>query len=149
MHDHLTQTDREAELDRQMLMLAKGSSPILVCPWCGVINDRRMGGEDTCCESLDDALLRRGERNMKSIEGQYNGIINGLRSAIDCPYCGLANRPLAAASHPSDWVRQNVSPYCCDLFAMAMSALAFKVSQQFLQDKFHRTQDAIAKGNRN
>jgi hypothetical protein len=129
-----------------MISIARGDSGVLVCPFCGVIND---SVDDSCCAQLQDAKDRRGARNIKSIERQRNGVVNGLRSAIDCPYCGGVNQPRAEQSHPSEWVRPMVSPYCCDLFQVAITAVMYAVIEQRRIDHFEQIRDGIAKAEKN
>lgn len=137
-----TTTSTDAELDRQMILIARGESSILVCPFCGCINS---DPEGNCCPQLQEAKDRRGERNIKSIERQRNGVVNGLRSAIDCPYCGGVNQPHAEQAHPSEWVRPLRSPYCCDFFEAAITAVMYAVIQQRRIENFQRIQDRVAK----
>lgn len=140
MHDTPTQLDADKELDRQMIAIVRGESAVLVCPFCGSINDP----EGVCCAQLQDAKDRRGERNIKSIERQRNGVINGLRSAIDCPYCGGVNQPLAETAHPSEWIRPMQSPYCCDFFQAAITAVMYAVIEQRRIEQFDRIRDKVA-----
>lgn len=143
MHEPLS---LDSELDRQMISIARGESTVLVCPFCGCIN----GDADTsCCAQLQDAKERRGVRNIKSIENQRNGVISGLRSAIDCPYCGGVNQPRAEQAHPSDWVRPMASPYCCDFFQAAITAVMYAVVEQRRVEHFQRIQDGLAKAAQN
>lgn len=146
MHDAPTQLDTDAELDRQMILIARGESSILVCPFCGCINS---DPEGNCCPQLQEAKDRRGDRNIKSIERQRNGVVNGLRSAIDCPYCGGVNRPLAEQAHPSEWVRPMSSPFCCDLFQAAITAVMYAVIEQRRVDHYEHIRDGIAKAGKN
>lgn len=146
MHDVAIVRDIDAELDRQMIAIARDESTVLVCPFCGCIN----GDVDTnCCPQLQEAKDRRGERNIKSIERQRNGVINGLRSTIDCPYCGGVNQPLAEQLHPSEWIRPLTSPYCCDLFEAAISAVMYAVIEQRRVEHYERIRDGIAKAEKN
>ena len=138
--------DADAELDRQMILIARGESSILVCPFCGCINS---DSEGNCCAQLQEAKDRRGERNIKSIERQRNGVVNGLRSTIDCPYCGRVNQPHAEQAHPSEWVRPLQSPYCCDLFQAAISAVMYAVVEQRRVEHYERIRDGIAKAGKN
>lgn len=146
MHQNPTVSDADAELDRQMVLIASGESSILMCPFCGCVNN---DSEGNCCFQLQDAKDRRGERNIKSIERQRNGVVNGLRSAIDCPYCGGVNQPRAEQSHPSDWVRPMISPFCCDLFQAAITAVMRAVIQQRQVEHCERIMDGIAKAGKN
>lgn len=146
MHGTPTLTDADAELDRQMILIARGESSILVCPFCGCING---DPEGVCCAQLQDAKDRRGIRNVKSIERQRNGVINGLRSAIDCPYCGGVNQPRAEQAHPSEWIRPMISPFCCDFFQAAISAVMYAVIQQQRIEHFQRIQEGLAKAGKN
>ena len=141
-----TITDTDADLARQMIAIARGESSMLVCPFCGVFN---VGADGNCCAQLQDAKERRGARNIKSIESQRNGVVHGLRSAIDCPYCGGVNQPRAEELHPSEWVRPMRSPYCCDLFQAAISAVMYAVVEQRRIDHFQRIQDGLAKAQNN
>lgn len=145
MHDTSTLTDADADLDRQMIAIARGESSTLVCPFCGVINI----GDGNCCAQLQHAKDRRGERNIKSIERQRNGVVSGLRSAIGCPYCGGVNQPHAEKLHPSEWIRPMSSPFCCDLFQAAISAVMYAVIEQRRIDHFQRIQDGLAKAQNN
>jgi len=146
-HDTPTQLGADAELDRQMILIARGESAVLVCPFCGCING---AADDTsCCAQLQDAKDRRGVRNIQSIERQRNGVVNGLRSAIDCPYCGGVNQPYAEQAHPSEWVRPMRSPYCCDFFQVAIVAVMYAVIEQRRIEHFQRIQDGLAKAERN
>lgn len=144
MHDTPTQVD--TDLDRQMIAIARGESSMLVCPFCGVFN---VGIDGSCCAQLQNAKDRRGERNIKSIERQRNGVVSGLRSAIDCPYCAGVNQPRAEELHPSEWVRPMQSPFCCDLFQAAISAVMYAVVEQRRLDHVQRIQDSMAKASRN
>lgn len=146
MQDDNATTNMDAELDRQMILIARGESSVLVCPFCGCINS---DAEGACCPQLQDAKDRRGERNIKSIERQRNGVVLGLRSAIDCPYCGGVNQPLAEALHPSEWVRPMTSPYCCDLFQAAITAVMYAVIEQRRIDQYERIRDRITKAEKN
>ena len=139
-------TDTDAELDRQIILIARGESSILVCPFCGCINS---DSEGNCCPQLQEAKDRRGERNVKAIERQRNGVVNGLRSAIDCPYCGGVNQPHSEQSHPSEWVRPLQSPYCCDLFQAAITAVMYAVVEQRRVEHYERIRDGIAKAGKN
>lgn len=144
MHDQLT---LESELDRQMISIARGESSILVCPFCGCINDASDGTD--CCPQLQEAKDRRGERNIKSIERQRNGVVDGTRSAIDCPYCGGVNQPRAERAHPSEWIRPMQSPFCCDLFDAAITAVMYAVIEQRRVDHYEHIRDSIAKAAKN
>lgn len=146
-HGIPTQMDTDGELDRQMIAIARGQSAILVCPFCGCINDALDG--TNCCAQLQEAKDRRGERNIKSIERQRNGVVDGTRGAIDCPYCGGVNQPLAEALHPSEWVRPLISPYCCDLFTAAITAVMYAVIEQRRVEHYQRILDGIAKAAKN
>ena len=145
-HDTPTTTDTDAELDRQMIAIARGQSSILVCPFCGIFNTDT---ETSCCAQLQEAKNRRGVRNIKSIERQRNGVVNGLRSAIDCPYCGGVNQPRVEAAHPSEWVRPMQSPFCCDLFQAAIAAVMYAVIEQRRVEHYERIRDGIAKAGKN
>lgn len=146
MHNTPTVADMDAELDRQMILIARGESSILVCPFCGCISS---DPEGNCCAQLQDAKDRRGERNIKSIERQRNGVVSGIRSAIDCPYCGGINQPRAEQLHPSEWVRPLTSPYCCDLFQAAITAVMYAVIEQRRIDHYQRIRDGFAKAEKN
>jgi hypothetical protein len=146
MHDAPTQVDTDAELDRQMVAITRGESSILACPFCGCINS---GAEGNCCPQLQEAKDRRGERNIKSIERQRHGVVSGLCSAIDCPYCGGVNQPRAEELHPSEWVRPMRSPYCCDFFQAAITAVMYAVIEQRRVEHYERIRDGIAKAENN
>lgn len=146
MHGTSTLMDMDTDLDRQMIAIARGESSMLVCPFCGVFN---VGVDGSCCAQLQDAKDRRGVRNIKSIERQRNGVVDGLRSAIDCPYCAGVNQPRAEELHPSEWVRPLVSPFCCDLFQAAISAVMYAVVEQRRLDHVKRIQDGLAKASVN
>lgn len=145
-HESTKKVDTDAELDRQMILIARGESSILVCPFCGCIN---ADVDSNCCAQIQDAKDRRGVRNIKSIERQRNGVVNGLRSAIDCPYCGGVNQPRAEQAHPSEWVRAMTSPYCCDLFQAAITAVMYAVVEHRRVEHYDRIRDGIAKAEKN
>lgn len=147
MYDSLTLEEKDKELDSQMVAIAQGGTPVLVCPFCGSINHAE--DEEPCCAELYSAKERRGVRNIKSIEEQRNAVIGGLLSAIDCPYCGGVNQPRAEALHPSEWVRPMASPYCCDLFQAAITAVMYAVIENQRVEHFQRIQEGIAKAAKN
>lgn len=145
-HSLATAEQMDADLDRQMILIARGKSSFLICPFCGVINSDVDG---SCCAQLQDAKDRRGERNIKSIERQRNGVVSGLRIAIDCPYCGGVNQPRAEELHESEWIRPMISCYCCDMFSAAITAVMYAVVEQRRIDHFRRVQDGLAKAGMN
>ena len=72
-----------------------------------------------------------------------------LARAVDCPYCGGVNQPRAEQLHPSEWVRPMQSPFCCDLFEAAITAVMYAVIEQHRVDHYQRIQDGIAKAAKN
>lgn len=142
MYDSATLEEKDNSLDRQMIAIARGDLSLFVCPFCGTMSDV---AADPCCAELFSAKERRGIRNIKSIERQRNGVIHGLRDCIECPYCGRSNNPHAEKLHPSEWIRPMASPFCCDMFEAAITAVMYAVIEQRRIEHFQRIQDGIAK----
>ena len=136
----------DGELDRQMKALRKGEAETIVCPWCGTFCNSETG---ECCVELADAKTRLARAHLQSIERQVNGIRKKLRdTSVQCPYCDGINRPenLMSEAH---WKRPNISPYCCDLFFVAVASLAEREIVQEQLDHKRRIEDNISKAGMN
>lgn len=151
MYDVMTQADRLAEFDRQFSLVQRGQSDTAVCPWCGVISHRLdyVPEDGDCCAEFENARAARGDRQFQSVLAQRNGIVARVRDSIECPYCGGINREELSLCHPADWKRPMVSPYCCDLFQIAVVAIVQREHTAKQINKIHRIEEGIAKAERN
>lgn len=132
----------DGELDRQLKLVRRGEASTIVCPFCGAISNE---GSEQCCDDLAEAKGRLSRLHIQSIERQVSGIRLGLRDeSIECPYCGEINSPDNMWS-PPDWKRPNISPYCCDLFFVAVTRLADRSVVQKQIDHKNRIDDNIAR----
>lgn len=167
MTREMNQAERAEELDRQLKLIAHGESSIIACPWCGTISDSRTTSpaDGDCCPEFTAARDERGVKQLQSIERQRAEMMSGARrnqrgmrkskggivkrDSIQCPYCDEINRPETAMGDPSGWKREGVSPYCCDLFQIAVVAIAQRAHVVSQTEKVHRIEEAIAKAERN
>lgn len=114
-HEALSETQKHEFVDEQ---IRKGGAAF--CPWCNSIN--RPGDEaNPCCTPFRFAIKDRADGLMENFANQYTAVEVGVSSSITCPYCREVNRA-PGPKHPADWKRPGVSPFCCTLFEMALSA---------------------------
>lgn len=131
----------EGELDRQMKLVRKGESSVIVCPWCGSIN----GPESPdCCPEYTEGRESLGRENLRLVIARQKSIQNGLADSIQCPYCDAINRP-ENFDDPTTWKRPSVNPWCCDQMMHTVMAIAMNIITQDQIDQKHRIEDGIAK----
>src|SRR6185312_14203586 len=113
-HQELSPAQAAEWIDEQ---IRKGGS--VFCPFCHGLN--QPGQEDNpCCRAFALAIQDRADAMTKSFASQYTAVEVGLASSITCPWCKTVNRTPGPV-HRADWIRPNVSPFCCHLFELALA----------------------------
>lgn len=145
----MTQSDRIDELDRQLTLIERRGPVIVVCPWCGAITNEFRAENPDCCLDFRQARDSRGIEKLETLKRNHRRMLNGEITCLSCPYCHKHNyRVSKSEQHPAEWKRPNVSPFCCDLFALAVKAICYAMAEQKLQDDTARIADEIARGKR-
>lgn len=149
--NHYEESKEEA-LDRQLNAVVAGQSSVVICPWCGIVND---GTKSDCCIAFTVAKDERGKAQFTLFMLRFGACVAGKSAAIECPYCGSQNYPPDAnvsssgGRHPAEWKRPGQSPFCCDLFQEAAIALAQKQLWQQKIDQYNRINDGVTKASVN
>ena len=147
MYAELTEQDRIDELERQIRLNQKSENKIISCPWCGQLSQVTDSTDDACCNALIEAIEKRGIRQLQSVVNQQKDFAKGIRSSIECPYCGSHN--YKPKKDPNDWRRPRVSPFCCSLFDAAFAAIEYQLQEQAKLDHKRRIEDAYIKALKN
>jgi uncharacterized C2H2 Zn-finger protein len=114
----------------------------LLCPWCSKINRQDM---PVCCGPMQDAREKLGKRRFDSILKQLWDVKSGRAVSLRCPYCDKWNKRATPDTHPSEWTRPNVNPFCCDLMSDAATAIVERMTLERLTEDKKRIEDTVAK----
>jgi hypothetical protein len=138
MHYTPTEKDKLEDLWRQ-LKEHDGTGSI-VCPWCFTANKP---GVAICCPDFKAGWEARGQHNLALVTKQIRELQLGKRRSFHCPYCDARLKKPSPEQHPADWPRPMVSPFCCDLLAEAVRAVAEGISFEVLMDRKKRIEDGL------
>lgn len=134
-HAQMTELEKAKWIDDQ---IRKGGS--VFCPWCSGMN--APGQENNpCCRPFALAIKDRADAMVASFANQYTAVEAGVSSSITCPMCSAVNRAPAPRDR-TQWIRPNVSPFCCTYFEHALAA---HLEVKRVKNLVHRA-DQIAEG---
>lgn len=142
MHSDPTERDKLEDLWRQCDNLDSGTAVSVICPWCFKINRRDLPG---CCRFFTQGIDQRGKERFESVLKQFKEIRLGSAQSMHCPYCDTWTKKPAPDTHPSEWPRPMVSPFCCSMMADAATAIVERIMLERLTEDKKRIEDGMGK----
>lgn len=139
-HDAPTDLDRQEDLERQYREFRKEPDRTVFCSWCGKGNRH---GLPACCLSFAEGVAAIGKKQFESVQKQLREVHLGSRVSIKCPYCETHLKKVGPDTHPSEWIKPMVSPFCCTLLRDAATAIVERKTLEQLTAEKKRIEDNL------